>query len=61
MVFIPLMHNSAQLIILIRRGAIREIPHAMEQVNSSCQDIVDTIHPYFALAEEIKKENYHEA
>lgn len=58
--FVPLMHHTAQLIVSIRSGRTREIPQALEYVNSSYRDIVDAIHQYFAIAEEKSKETNHE-
>ncbi len=49
--FIPLMHHTAQLIILIRSGKTQDIPQSLERVNSSYRDIVDAIHRYFTLCE----------
>lgn len=50
--FIPLMHNTGQLIVLIRRGQLHDIQASMEQVNSAYRDIIDGIRQYFAYADE---------
>ena len=53
--FVPLMHNTGQLIVLIRRGQLSDIPRALELVNSAYRDIVDGIRQYFAYADENTK------
>lgn len=55
--FVPLMHNTGQLIVLIRRGQLGDIPRSLEQVNSSYRDIVDGIHQYFDYADREKGES----
>ena len=58
--FIPLMHSTGQLIVLIRGGRMMDIPMALEQVNSAYRDILDGIYQYFAIADESTKEMHHE-
>lgn len=53
--FIPLMHDTGQLIVLIRGGRTSEIRQALEKVNSSYRDIVDGINQYFVLEGEKSK------
>ena len=45
--FIPLMHSTSQLVIMIRGGRIKELSEYMTQVNSSYRDIVDAIRENF--------------
>lgn len=45
--FIPLMHATGQLVVLIRGGRIKEIDDCMGQVNSKYRDIADAIREYF--------------
>ena len=49
--FVPLMHSTGQLIVLIRGGRMLDIAPALEKVNSSYRDIIDAIHQYFAYAD----------
>lgn len=41
--FVPLMHSTGQLVILIRGGRLKEIGDGIALVNSSYRDIVDAI------------------
>ena len=41
--FVPLMHWTGQLVVLIRGGRTREIGECIERVNSSYRDITDAI------------------
>lgn len=41
--FIPLMHSTSQLVILIRGGRIYDLNSALSEVNSCYRDIVDAI------------------
>lgn len=47
--FIPLMHSTGQLIIMIRGGRIKEIGEYMSQVNSDYRDITDAIRGNFLV------------
>lgn len=58
--FIPLMHNTGKLIVLIRGGRMLEIDQSLEQVNSAYRDIVDGIHQYFAFGAKEQKEMRYE-
>lgn len=58
--FVPLMHRTGQLIVLIRGGRMQEIPQALEQVNSAYRDVIDGIHQYFTYAEDTTKEKQYE-
>ena len=49
--FVPLMHSTGQLIVLIRGGRMQDIPPALEKLNSSYRDIIDAIHQFFAYAD----------
>ena len=55
--FVPLMHNTGQLIVLLRGGRIKELSQSLAQVNSAYRDIVDGIRQYFAFAGENRKED----
>jgi len=46
--FIPLMHATSQLVVVIRGGKLSEVGQAMEGVNSSYRDIVDGIEQFLA-------------
>lgn len=46
--FVPLMHFTGQLVVLIRAGRTKEIRDSLEQVNSSYRDITDAIRENFA-------------
>ncbi len=41
--FVPLMHTTSQLLIVIRGGRIKEIDEFLNEVNSAYRDIVDAI------------------
>lgn len=41
--FVPLMHATSQLLIMIRGGRINDVREYMAQVNSHYRDIVDAI------------------
>ena len=45
--FVPLMHSTGQLVILIRGGRTREVVEYIAQVNSSYRDITDAIRDNF--------------
>ena len=47
--FVPLMHSTGQLVIMIRGGRTREIGECMAQVNSNYRDITDAIRENFML------------
>ena len=49
--FIPLMHATGQLVIMIRGGRIKEITEYTGQVNSNYRDIVDAIRNNFQTRE----------
>ena len=54
--FVPLMHATGQLVILIRGGRIKELSTGLEQVNSYYRDITDAIQMGFeAMGEEETK------
>ncbi|MDO5112663.1 MAG: Hpt domain-containing protein [Clostridia bacterium] len=53
--FIPLMHATGQLVVLIRGGRTREIGGCMAQVNSSYRDITDAIRQNFMQTGEEKE------
>ncbi|MDD3336213.1 MAG: Hpt domain-containing protein [Eubacteriales bacterium] len=55
--FVPLMHNTGQLVIQLRGGHMKEIPAAMQLVNNTYRDILDGIHQYFVYANEKGEEN----
>ena len=55
--FVPLMHSTGQLLVLIRGGRMQDIPAALERVNSSYRDIIDGIDQFFAYAGDTEKEN----
>lgn len=52
--FVPLMHSTGQLVVLIRGGRLSEIGDAMLQVNSSYRDIIDAIRANFLDANKDK-------
>ena len=52
--FVPLMHATGQLVVLIRGGRTREIDDCMAQVNSNYRDISDAICENFT---QMNKEN----
>ncbi len=41
--FVPLMHATGQLVVLIRGGRLRELDEGLMQVNSCYRDIIDAI------------------
>lgn len=45
--FVPLMHSTGQLVVLIRGGRIKEISECMALVNSKYRDITDAIRENF--------------
>ena len=45
--FIPLMHSTGKLVVLIRGGKTNELDEALETVNSCYRDIVDAIENNF--------------
>ncbi len=47
--FLPLMHATGQLVILIRGGRTKEIDECIAQVNSNYRDITDAIRGNFIL------------
>ncbi len=49
--FIPLMHATSQLVVLIRGGRTKEISDCMLLVNSSYRDITDAIRENIMQAE----------
>lgn len=49
--FIPLMHSTGQLVIVIRGGRTKEIAAYMSQVNSNYRDITDAIRENFTRDE----------
>lgn len=49
--FVPLMHSTGQLVIMIRGGRTKEIGEYMAQVNSNYRDITDAIRENFAQQE----------
>ena len=54
--FVPLMHATGQLVVLIRGGRTREIAESMAQVNSSYRDITDAIRQNFILTDGEKEQ-----
>lgn len=48
--FIPLMHATGMLVVLIRGGREKEIPESMKRLNSCYRDIVDAIKNNFTDA-----------
>ena len=46
--FVPLMHSTGQLIIMIRGGRMKETDEYMARVNSSYRDITDAIRGSFS-------------
>ncbi len=54
--FVPLMHATGQLVVLIRGGRTREIGGCIAQVNSSYRDITDAIRQNFILTDEEKEQ-----
>ncbi len=49
--FIPLMHSTGQLVVLIRGGRLREIGDCIAQINSNYRDITDAIRENFTQKE----------
>ena len=49
--FIPLMHSTGQLVVLIRGGRIKDISECMLQINSNYRDIIDAIRDNFGTKE----------
>lgn len=45
--FVPLMHATGQLVIVIRGGRIKDIGESMAQVNSHYRDIMDVVRAFF--------------
>ena len=45
--FVPLMHATGQLLIIIRGGRTKEISEYLERVNSHYRDIIDAIKENF--------------
>lgn len=45
--FVPLMHSTGQLVVLIRGGRLSEIGECIAQINSSYRDITDAIKDNF--------------
>ena len=45
--FVPLMHSTGQLVVMIRGGRTKEIGEYLAQVNSSYRDITDAIRGNF--------------
>ena len=45
--FVPLMHSTGQLVIMIRGGRTKEIGDCMARVNSNYRDITDAIRESF--------------
>ena len=63
--FVPLMHSTGQLIIVIRAGRMHEIGDCMARVNSSYRDISDAIRGSFSAEiddtnkqDEVKGDDY---
>lgn len=55
--FVPLMHSTGQLVIMIRGGRTKEVGAYMAQVNSNYRDITDAIRENFTQ-DETKGEHY---
>ena len=49
--FVPLMHSTGQLLVMIRGGRTKEIGECMAQVNSNYRDIIDAIRNNFSATE----------
>lgn len=49
--FVPLMHATGRLVVLIRGGRTNEIKEAMEGVKSCYRDIIDAIRQYISYQE----------
>ena len=49
--FIPLMHSTGQLVVLIRGGRIKDIGECMIQIDSNYRDIIDAIRDNFRTKE----------
>ena len=47
--FVPLMHSTGQLVVLIRGGRLQEINDCVMQINSNYRDITDAIRDNFTL------------
>ena len=45
--FVPLMHSTGQLVVLIRGGRVQEINDCVMQINSNYRDITDAIRDNF--------------
>lgn len=44
--FIPLMHSTSRLVIVIRGGRLSDLSSMLEDVNSCYRDITDAIHAF---------------
>lgn len=55
--FVPLMHATGQLVVIIRGGHQSEVREGMSQVNSCYRDITDAIRMNFLAKEEDGNEN----
>lgn len=49
--FVPLMHSTGQLVVLIRGGRVSDLAGSLEDVNSCYRDITDAVREYFASAD----------
>ena len=49
--FVPLMHSTGQLLVIIRGGQIKKIGEYIAQVNSNYRDIADAIRVNFSVDE----------
>lgn len=48
--FVPLMHSTGQLVVLIRGGRLQEISDCFMQISSSYRDITDAIRDNFSTS-----------
>lgn len=55
--FVPLMHSTGQLLIVIRGGRTREVGEYIAQVNSNYRDITDAIRENFTRGETEGEQN----
>lgn len=46
--FVPLMHSTGQLVILIRGGHVQELPASLEEVKSRYCNITDAIRQFLS-------------
>lgn len=49
--FVPLMHSTGKLVVLIRGGRLQEIGDCVAQINSNYRDITDAIRTSFTHKE----------